>query len=581
MEKRFTTILGLVLMLCIQTYAQSFETAEDAVKNMGIGWNLGNTLEANAQTVTDVNNDAYWGQQGVESETCWGQPKTTREFIKMLKAAGFTAIRVPVTWYNHLNKENEIDNAWMARVKEVVDYVIDEGLYCIINVHHDTGADSRDANGNLTGYHWLKADPDNYTLSAARLIGLWEQIAMTFKDYDQKLLFEGFNEILDGNSCWNYPTWSANGAYDEEYAKKAYQAVNDYNQAFVTTVRLTGGNNATRNLIVNTYAASSGGIWGNNTHPQEPLTEMTLPNDDTSGHLIFEVHRYPNIQNGLANAKKDVDATIESLNTILKPKGAPVIFGEWGTSNVDNGSDYIDRRQSMIEFCEYFVKQCKANDIATFYWMGLSDGSNRTIPAFNQADLVERIMKAYYGEDYNGQWPNADDFEMNYIVNYTQQWAEVNLFVGNANLTSYKGLRIEMAEDNHNGSLQLKVYGDADNKEQFLNLTENSNTTTITFNSSKLGSKVTRVTLQYKLTENSYNATITKAVLIKNDNTEETLKASAFWGCTVVSLSLGSNGIYTPIIKHADGNIYNLNGQRISKPSKGIYIQNGRKYLVR
>jgi hypothetical protein len=429
MNKRITTILGLLLMLGSTAMAQGFESATNAVKNMGVGWNLGNTLEANVQTVTDVNNDAYWGQQGLESETCWGQPVTTREFIKMMKAAGFTAIRVPVTWYNHISKDNEIDEAWMARVKEVVDYVIDEGLYCIINVHHDTGSDY-DSNGKFTGYHWLKADPDNYTLSVARLTSLWEQIALKFKDYNQRLLFEGFNEILDGNSCWNYPTWSASGAYNEEYAKKAYQAVNDYNQTFVTTVRLTGGNNANRNLIVNTYAASSGGIWGNNTHPQEPLTEMLLPNDDTTGHLIFEVHRYPNIQNGLTNAKKDVDDTIESLKKILVAKGAPVIFGEWGTSNVDNGSDYIDRRKSMIEFCDYFVKKCKENDIATFYWMGLSDGNARKDLVFNQPDLAETITKAYHGDDFQGEYPAVEVSDENVIFEGEKQleWGQaINL----------------------------------------------------------------------------------------------------------------------------------------------------------
>ena len=403
MIKRFTTIFSLLLMLCMQAQAQEFESATDAVKNMGIGWNLGNTLDANRQTVSDFSDPAYWGQQGLDSETCWGQPETTREFIHMMKEAGFTAIRVPVTWYNHMNSNYEIDGKWMLRVKEIVDYVIDEGLYCIINVHHDTGADSFDADGKLTGYHWLKADADNYANNNVIYQVLWAQIALTFKDYGEKLLFEGFNEILDANSCWNYPT--STGTYDEEYAKKSFQAVNDYNQMFVSTVRLTGSNNAKRNLIVNPYAASSGGIWGTNKHPLEPLENMVLPSDEATGHIIFEVHSYPNIANGLTNAKNGVDETIEWLNTILKPKGAPVIFGEWGTSNVDNGSDYIDRRQNMIDFCSYFVKKCKENDIATFYWMGLSDGSARSELVFSQPDLAEAITKAYHGDDFEGKYP--------------------------------------------------------------------------------------------------------------------------------------------------------------------------------
>ena len=405
MKQKFALVLGLLLAFCTQAIAQEFESATDAVKNMGIGWNLGNTLDANRQTVSDFSDPAYWGQQGLESETCWGQPETTREFIKMMKAAGFTAIRVPVTWYNHMNSNYEVDGKWMLRVKEIVDYVIDEGLYCIINVHHDTGADSFDADGKLTGYHWIKADADNYSTNGLKFQALWGQIALTFKDYGQKLLFEGYNEMLDANSCWNYPTWSANAEYDETAAQASYKAINDYAQSFVDIVRATGSNNATRNLIVNTYAASSGGIWGNNKHPQEPLEYMALPTDDATGHLIFEVHSYPNIANGLQNAKNGVDTTIESLNTILKAKGAPVIIGEWGTSNVDNGSDYIDRRQSMIDFCEYFVKKCKENDIATFYWMGLSDGSARSELVFNQPDLAEAITKAYHGDDFQGEYP--------------------------------------------------------------------------------------------------------------------------------------------------------------------------------
>ena len=474
MINKFTSIFCLLLMIGMQAQAQEFESANDAVKNMGVGWNLGNTLEANKQSVTDFYDPTYWGQQGLESETCWGQPETTREFIKMMKAAGFTAIRVPVTWYNHMNANYEVDGKWMLRVKEVVDYVIDEGLYCIINVHHDTGADSFDDNGKLTGYHWIKADADNFTQNGVIYQALWGQIALSFKDYGEKLLFEGYNEMLDANSCWNYPTWSANAEYDETAAMASYKAINDYAQSFVDIVRATGGNNATRNLIVNTYAASSGGIWGNNKHPQEPLEQMELPVDAstnaTTNHLIFEVHSYPNIANGLANAKKGVDTTIESLNTILKAKGAPVIIGEWGTSNVDNGSDYIDRRESMIEFCDYFVKQCKANDIATFYWMGLSDGSARSQLVFNQADLAETITKAYHGDDFQGEYPAMEVADETVVFEGEQQleWGQAiqfpaSLFTDLSNTSTVEVTYVQnyadLDADNQYGMLQF-WYGD-------------------------------------------------------------------------------------------------------------------------
>ena len=130
-------LLACMFFVCgMQATAQDFENATTAVKNMGLGWNLGNTLEANSQTITDVTNDGYWGQQGLESETCWGQYVTKPELLKMMKDAGFGAIRVPVTWYNHMDKDGNVDVAWMKRVHEIVDYVINQGLYCIINVHN-------------------------------------------------------------------------------------------------------------------------------------------------------------------------------------------------------------------------------------------------------------------------------------------------------------------------------------------------------------------------------------------------------------------------------------------------------------
>ena len=127
MRKRIALLFGLMAMASINVCAADFETATNAVKNMGLGWNLGNTLDANSGSA-----------QGLESETYWGQPVTKPELMKMMKEAGFSAIRVPVTWYNHMDANGKVDEAWMKRVHEIVDYVINQGLYCIVNVHHDT-----------------------------------------------------------------------------------------------------------------------------------------------------------------------------------------------------------------------------------------------------------------------------------------------------------------------------------------------------------------------------------------------------------------------------------------------------------
>lgn len=467
MKQKFALVLGLLLSFGLQASAQGFESATDAVKNMGVGWNLGNTLDANKQTEFDINSESFWGQQGLESETCWGQPKTTRELIKMMKEAGFTAIRVPVTWYNHMDKDGAIDGEWMVRVKEVVDYVIDEGLYCILNVHHDTGSDIDFSTGKQSGYHWLKADKDIYEKNILRYAALWGQIALTFKDYDQKLLFEGFNEMLDANSCWNYPTWSSSGDYNEESAKASYQAINDYNQLFVSTVRLTGGNNSERNLIINPYAAASGGEWGNNKHPQEPLETLQLPTDDTENHLIVEVHSYPSIESGISSAKSGLDWTFNNLNEkIIKRLNVPLIVGEWGTSNVDNGSDYVNRRESMIAFCDYFVKKAKEYDIATFYWMGLSDGQYREQLVFNQPDLAETITKAYHGDDFEGKYPAAETPTGGVIFEGEKQleWGEAinigaELFADLANTSTLEVTYVQnyadFDEDNQYGMMQF------------------------------------------------------------------------------------------------------------------------------
>ena len=584
MNKKFTTaFIFMASLFSLQIQAQEFETATEAVKNMGVGWNLGNTLEANSQTYHDFTKDNYWGQQGLESETCWGQSKAKPELIKMMKDAGFGAIRVPVTWYNHMDKDGKVNAEWMKRVHEVVDYVINQGLYCIVNVHHDTGADDDSFKS------WIKADEANYTQNKARYENLWKQIAEEFKDYDEHLLFESYNEMLDKLSSWCFASYAAKGQYDATVATSAYNAINSYAQSFVTTVRNTGGNNATRNLVVNTYAACCGnGTW--NDHLKEPLSQLTIPTDPAANHLMVQVHDYPNIANGIANVKKEIDDMMAAWNTHILSKGIPMILGEWGTANVDEGdgkTDYDVRRDVMFEFVDYMIAKCKENNVATFYWMGLSDGAYRSLPAFNQPDLAERIAKAYHGSDFAGTYPTENDFNISYLVEYEKDWAELFLY-GNYNsvsalkLTEYKGLRIEM-DDNYGSKLQVKVYGDATGssfKEAYYTLSANSKTTTVNFENAKTGSTVSRITLQTNV--GATKAKINQVALIKSDNSEVKLSPTTAWGCTLSTESSAVSGIqnihYTPI---ADDRIYNLQGQQIAKPQRGIYIQNGKKFIAK
>jgi len=571
MKGLLTVIVGALLMGTFHAEAADFETAKEAVKNMGVGWNLGNTLDANDATKS-------W-KSTVEHETCWGQPVTKPELIKMMKEAGFGAIRVPVTWYQEIDANGKINEAWMNRVKEVVDYVIGEGLYCIINVHHDTGADGG------TFKSWIKADEANYTQNKAKFEYIWKQIAQTFASYDQHLLFEAYNEMLDANSCWCYPTfYEGQKNYDANYAKKSLETINNYAKSFVNAVRYTGGNNMKRNLIVNTYAASPGGNWG---HANDVVDQFKLPTGE-SDHIIVEVHNYPNISSGFSLAQSNIDWIFSNINTkIIKKLNVPVIIGEWGSSNVDKGAgktDYDVQREEFLKFADYWIKKAKTLNIATFYWMGLSDGAYRSIPVFNQADLAETIVKAYHGSSFEGKFPTSSIASVEYVVTYASEWSELFLY-GDWNdngikVSAYKGVKVEM-DKAYGDKLQVKIYGDksgSDYKTQEVKLSATSATTTVDFDASKLGTNVYRITLQTMV--GAQEARVRSAKLIKADGSEVDGSITVAWGCDVRSEAL-SSGIRSVEAVKTDVAVYDLQGRRIQTPQKGIYIQNGKKYMVK
>ncbi len=565
MKKALLLFCGLLMYAHAQ--ATNFETAKDALVNMGVGWNLGNTLDAQDMSKTWTTTEQH--------ETCWGQPVTKPGLLKMMKEAGFGAIRVPVTWYQEMDSNGQVNDAWMKRVKEVVDYVIDNGMYCILNVHHDTGE------GNQA---WLIADEENYTKNKSKYENLWKQIATTFKDYDQRLLFESYNEMLDKAKSWCYPSFNTSSKYDAIMAKSAYNAINSYAQSFVNTVRATGGNNACRNLVVNTYAASCGsGNW--NEHLQDPLKEMKLPTDEVSNHLIFQVHAYPGLRkDNLSSIKDEVKAMMNDLKSILAAKGAPVIIGEWGTINDDSDVNYQKNRENYLDFCRYFVEEAKKNDIVTFYWMGLSNGPNRDLPAFNQPDLAETIVKAYRGSDYIGSYPAPGDFQVEYVVNYNDQWSELFLY-GDWNnsspfkLSDYKGIRIELDNDSHLSDLQVKLYGRTDGQEDYPKLTGSVSTILFADSQEKIGNEITKITLQ-KTISDPLTIKVKSATLIKADDTETPGDIKVAWGCTMTTESTPVSGIHQiKAVYPENDRIYNLNGQHIISPSKGIYIKNGKKYV--
>lgn len=397
-----TLALLFVLSFKHATMAQddNFETAIEAVRNMRVGWNLGNTLDSNSGDTLNMWIEHWTNRQPSDYEKAWGQPVTKASLFEMLKDAGFNAVRIPVTWYPHMEAQfkfsssnnsiwypsnddigTKIKAAWMRRVHQVVDYVINQGMYCILNIHHDTGASNT---------AWLIADEDVYEQQRDRFEAVWTQIAEEFRGYDEHLLFEGYNEMLDIERSWCFASFAASGNYNASIASSAYNAINSYAQSFVNAVRATGGNNAQRNLIVSTYGACDGkGTW--NSHLKDPLKQMKKPEDSVEGHLIFEVHSYPNLDN-LSSAKNEVSTLISAWNSYLVKKGAPVIVGEWDS--------YKEQKpEEALDYARYFVQKTKAADIATFYWMGISDGQHRSVPEISDSELVDAIMKGYYGEE--------------------------------------------------------------------------------------------------------------------------------------------------------------------------------------
>lgn len=367
-----------------------WESAADAVANMKVGWNLGNTLDSNSGAVDNMWIEGWKTATVADYETAWGQPQATRELIHMFKEAGFNAIRVPVTWYPHMGKLKvniidgkptwdkaawtgyEVDPVWMARVKEVVDYVIDEGLYCILNVHHDTG-DATTA--------WLRADSASYSKYSERFKNLWNQIATQFADYGDHLVFESFNEMLDEYNSWNTSR------------SEGFLYINKYNSDFVQTVRATGGNNAYRNLVLNTYAASV---------DPAALKAFAIPDDSVSGHLIAEVHSYAPYQFAFDMANpadqwtefndycdSQVRGIVDAVHYELAKKSIPIIIGEYGAT-----SKLAEEEMAKQAAC--YVSQAKKHGITCFYWMALSDGEDRSVPKWSKTKLKNAIINAYY-----------------------------------------------------------------------------------------------------------------------------------------------------------------------------------------
>lgn len=305
------------------------DNAIDFVKSLKLGWNIGNTLDATAGS-------------GLSSETSWGQPTITPELLDYVAEAGFTSVRIPVSWGKHTDENYNIDPEWMARVTEVVNYALDSGLYVILNSHHDCDY-----------YYPSEEKLDN---SEKFIATLWKQIAENFKDYDERLVFESMNEprLTGTNKEWWFADNDAEGV-------ASIQCIVKLNQVFVDTVRATGGVNATRYLMVPSNAASAGNALN---------SAFTMPTDPAgTGRLIVSIHAYTPYdfamnKNGYSNwnEKREKEFNfMDQLNDKFIANGYGVVIGEFGATNKDNLDD-------RIAWAKAYTEKAAGLGISCFLW---------------------------------------------------------------------------------------------------------------------------------------------------------------------------------------------------------------------
>ena len=316
----------------------SDSTSLEFTKGMSPGWNIGNSLDA------------------IGGETAWGNPKITQKLIDSVKAAGFKSIRIPVAWSKFTDTASyTIDTTWLKRVGEVVNYVLKDSMYAIINEHWDGG--------------WQQPTYADSAYVNNRLAAMWKQIAVYFRDYPDHLLFAGLNEVMVTNN-YNTP------------AKEYYTVQNSFNQTFVNTVRATGGRNYYRYLVVQ----------GFNTNINYTVDYFSIPADVTPSRLIIEDHYYDpydftlnqnsNItqwgKNATDQSKTETwanesyaDDQFNKLKTKYIDNGYGVIIGEYGViARLNLGSAALNDSYAgyRLYYLKYITGSIFKHGIVPFYW---------------------------------------------------------------------------------------------------------------------------------------------------------------------------------------------------------------------
>jgi len=322
----------------------------ELTKNMKIGWSLGNTLDANCADTLNYASDQ------TASETCWGNVKTTEALFTTLMKEGFDTFRIPTTWDGHFGEgpSYTINSTWMKRVHEVVDYAYKNGAYVILNIHHEK---------------WNYAFANNLQKAQTILVAIWKQIAAEFADYDEHLIFEGLNEPRKVGDAVEWTGGDSEG----------WDFVNQMNELFVKTIRGCGGKNASRHLMIPTYAA---------TVSENAINAFKFPSGDPN--LIVSLHAYTPYNFALNNGDGAVStfnnpSELDSLFNLIKSKfiskNIPVIIGEFGAMSRNNDPE-------RAKWAEAYTKGAKAIGVPCVVWdNGVFEGTGERFGLIDRTSL--------------------------------------------------------------------------------------------------------------------------------------------------------------------------------------------------
>ena len=403
MKKRFLHLFSLmlaVLMLipCVGSAEEAEAvdngvmreglTALEATRLMGNGINLGNTLEA------CDNNVGIKTNAPLSYETYWGQPKTTQAMIDGMKAAGFDTIRIPVAWMTNATHLYEgdytIDADYMDRVEEVVRYARKAGMYVIVNDHWDGG-----------WYGMFGSESaETRALAMEAYKGMWQQIAERFRDYSDYLIFESANEELGGRFDENSPLYCSDSVVTYLTDDERYALTNEINQTFVDVVRATGGNNATRFLLIAGYGTNI---------DQTCDDRFQMPKDTVDSKLMVSVHYYDPWSycgaSSAASATKwgtvsDYEYMDQQLAKMTKftEAGYGVVIGEYGALPCSDGL-----KDNTLAYHTAFLDACTKYDLTNCLW-DCSGLYKRVSQTFADDDILamyqEKRQANEEGQDY-------------------------------------------------------------------------------------------------------------------------------------------------------------------------------------